>query len=155
MAISARLLLALKPEHINAENASGRTPLEIVTSNYLTKISQDPQTLTTHRPRTMLFQPLGFPTPKRRPAAVVEGGEMVEEKEEEWDAPDVNSAFELACKAVGEARCGRALVSLHEARSLVQRLQGSKGLPITEEEEMVYKRQREVEGQFDPMWAVM
>ena len=155
MTTSARLLLAFRPEHINAENASGRTPLEIATSNYLTKISQNPEILNLrgHQTSAILYQSSGFPALGGRAAEAAEDGETVNEKE--WDTPDVNSAFELACKVAREAGCGRALVSLHEARSLVQRLQGSKDLPVTEEEEMVYKRQREVVGQFDPMWAVM
>jgi len=154
MTISARLLLTLKPEHINTENASGRTPLEIATSNYLTKISQNPQTINTYQARTSRTT-FGFLTPEGRAATAPRGGETVGKEKEEWDTPDVNSAFEVACKAAREAGCGRALVSLHEARSLVQRLQGSKNLPAIKEEEEVYKRQREVEGQFDPMWAVM
>ena len=155
MTISARLLLALKPEHINTENASGRTPLEIATSNYLTKISQNPQTINTYQARTILYQPSGFPAPRAHATTAPEGGEMVGKEEEEWDTPDVNSAFEVACKAAREAGCGRVLVSLHEARSLVQRLQGSKNLSAIKDEEAVYKHQREAEGQFDPMWAVM
>lgn len=156
MTNSARLLLEFKPEHINAENASGRTPLEIAMSNYLTKISQSPQTLNFrgHQASGILYQPSDFLAPGGFAAKTAGGGEMANEKEG-WDTSDVNSAFELACKAAKEAGCSRALVSLHEARSLVQRLQGSKDLPVTEEEEMVYKRQREVVGQFDPMWAVM
>ncbi|CUS09476.1 unnamed protein product [Tuber aestivum] len=142
LVITARLLLALKPEHINTENASGRTPLEIATSNYLTKISQNCQTLATwgHHNSAIHPQFLGFPTPESRAVGSTDG----ETAEEEWDAPDVNAAFELACKAAKEVGCGRTLVSLHEARSLVQRLQGSEEPPVSEEDE-----------QFDPMWAVM
>ncbi|PWW71736.1 ankyrin [Tuber magnatum] len=154
MPITARLLLALKPEHINAENASGRTPLEIATSNYLTKISQNPQALTIWGCHRSAIDPqlFGFATIRGHTVEAAEGGGAAEK---EWDALDVDGAFKFACKAAKEAGCGRTLVSLHEARSLVQRLQGSKDLPVSEEEEVVYKRQREMEGQFDPMWAVM
>ncbi|KAG0637417.1 hypothetical protein HOY80DRAFT_972987 [Tuber brumale] len=161
LAIPARLLLALKPEHINMENASGRTPLEIATSNYLTKISQNPQTIHIqgYRNRAVKRRPFDFLPPDDCASddcasEVAEGGELAE-REWNWNVPDADSAFKLACKAAQEARCGRTLVSLLEARSLVQRLQGSENLPVSEEEEVVYRRQREMEGQFDPMWAVM
>ncbi|CAZ82771.1 unnamed protein product [Tuber melanosporum] len=154
LAIPARLLLSLKPEHINTENASGRTPLEIATSNYLTKISQKPQAIHAQGYHGGIFRPrlFGFSPSEDSASEVSENGEPPEKM---YDVPNVDSAFKLACKAAQEARCGRTLVSLLEARSLVQRLQGSDNLPVSEEEEVVYRGQREVEGQFDPMWAVM
>ncbi|RPB03650.1 ankyrin [Choiromyces venosus 120613-1] len=155
---SSRILLALKPEHINAENASGRTPLEIATSNFLTKISEkaEPLQIPRYWRKVLDSSPTEFLTAEdRAAAAAAEGRQVPEKKEEVWDRSNIESAFELACKVAKETECGRALVNLVEARSLVQRLQGSKDMPVSEEEEVVYKRERELQGQFDPMWAVL